>query len=1051
MASTDLQHESARADDTAFSAPTCQRDAVVDPGDTVACVPGRQPHPRSWTPLQVPDQPSTTALAERHLRRAVQRIRLQISAAEHEYVVVHSGTPPSAERVDALLTAVDELVPWGARTRQLRSTNLPDICLGDDGTNPILTRTWQQLVREGAHAVTVGPQRATADRNEPQPRSDSAFVIRVDAIAQLPVSAKKAFQRPAWWAAVLVVTAFAVAQIVRIVAAPTTIRGRSALETRWLEAARSGSVDGISGPPLPGSSLWPALARPFLDAFGIAGLRWMSLILSVIAIATVSAASSRLFGRWAARTTSTILAIGLLASGVAIRTSPAPLAMAAMGVMLLGVALVEGRDRRSWILMSGLAATVAVIALYPLILFVLVVIGFFTLLRGRRGVRDSLTFGLVVAAGLLAWFLPTRVVSSHFVSSREFETDWNGVVSTSVVILAASVVAWFVILRPVTNMLVRTRVVVLCTSVVCIPIAKLLSRQNTDNVEFSMAMLLIAPALGGALAYRAARRRSGHDVTPAQRKLPEILTVDPSTGRIRNRMIVYANRQVRLAMVALILSTLWYLPWAALNIEWRNWWITVPFLFANTFLVCSSVLSARNNWSRAIPIPVDVARCHEPLVGVIVPTYGEPLHMVVNTVRSIFDQDWPADRLRVIVSDDAHDDRFRDVFVALAKDLPLDTLRYHRPPKRGDPRRRGESKSGNLNSALLLLDDCEYIETRDADDLVGSWNFLRATVSQMMDDPGLGFVQTIKETMTSVGDPFNNNEPFFYRGTMLARNSDGAVFPCGSGLVWRRTALRDIGEFPTWNLVEDLHSGVLALRAGWRGLYVPIVGANAQHSPEDVANMVKQRGTWALDTTRLLFFDRFRGLPRSARRHFIEQGVYYLLSIPLLVLLAVPAIGLLLDRFPLETDPTSYAIHFWAYALSIELLLLALAADQPAGSLWRSRIAWVGMAPVYALASIRALWYGPQRKPTYKVTRKTDEHQVYVKLMLPSWVILIATTIGVVMAVLRDDVLTELDLGSLYWGILSVVGLGAFLRLSWFGVDFNRRRGLRRTGRRSQK
>ena len=999
----------------------------------------------SWSSLQVADHPPTT---ERRLRREVQRIFLQIGAAEQEYVVLHSGTPPSNERVDALLTAVNKPVPWGAKTRQDETMSLPDICLGEDGSNPVLTRTWQQLVREGAHAVTVGPMHAAVDRDERQPSSDSAFVVRVDAIHQLPVSVRKAFERPAWWAAVLVVIVFAVTQIVRIVAAPATIQGRTALETRWLLAARGGSVDGISGPPLPGSTLWPALARPFLDAFGIAGLRWFSLILSVIAIATVSAASSRLFGRWAARSTSTILAFGLLLSGVAIRTSPAPLAMAAMGVALLGVALVEGHDRRSWILMSGLAATVAVIALYQTILFVLVVTGFFTLLRGRKGFRDTITFGLVVAAGLLAWFLPTRVVSSRFVSGWDFRTDWHGVVSTSVGILVASVVAWFVILRPIANPLVRARVLVLCTSALCIPIAKLLTRQNTDNVEISMALILVAPALGGALAYRAAHSRSGHDVTPAQRKLPEILTVDPSTGRIRNRLIVYSNRQVRLAMVALVLSTLWYLPWAALNIEWRNWWITVPFLLANAFLVCSSLLSARNNWSRAIPIPVDVARSHEPLIGVIVPTYGEPLHMVVNTVRSILDQDWPVDRLRVIVSDDAHDDRVRDEFVALAKDLPVNTLRYHRPPTRSDPLRRGESKSGNLNSALLLLDDCEYIETRDADDLVGSWNFLRATVSQMMDDPGLGFVQTIKETMTSVGDPFNNNEPFFYRGTMLARNSDGAVFPCGSGLVWRRTALRDIGEFPTWNLVEDLHSGVLALRAGWRGLYVPIVGANAQHSPEDVANMVKQRGTWALDTTRLLFFDRFRGLPRSARRHFIEQGVYYLLSIPLLVLLAVPAVGLLLDRFPLETDPTSYAIHFWAYALSIELLLLALAADQPAGSLWRSRIAWVGMAPVYAFASIRALWYGPQRKPVYKVTRKTDEHQVYVRLMLPTWMIVIATTVGVVVAVLRDNVLTELDLGSLYWGVLSLVGLGAFLRLSWFGVDFGRRRGRRRTLRR---
>ncbi|MEZ4532022.1 MAG: hypothetical protein R2855_13520 [Thermomicrobiales bacterium] len=38
--------------------------------------------------------------------------------------------------------------------------------------------------------------------------------------------------------------------------------------------------------------------------------------------------------------------------------------------------------------------------------------------------------------------------------------------------------------------------------------------------------------------------------------------------------------------------------------------------------------------------------------GVLVPTLGEPLSMVLRTVESIFAQDWPANRLVVIVSDD---------------------------------------------------------------------------------------------------------------------------------------------------------------------------------------------------------------------------------------------------------------------------------------------------------------------------------------------------------------------------------------------------------------
>lgn len=138
-----------------------------------------------------------------------------------------------------------------------------------------------------------------------------------------------------------------------------------------------------------------------------------------------------------------------------------------------------------------------------------------------------------------------------------------------------------------------------------------------------------------------------------------------------------------------------------------------------------------------------------------------------------------------------------------------------------------------------------YVETRDADDEMGTTRFLHEVVGQLEADEGLAYVQTIKETQVSAGDPFNNRESLFFRGQMLGRNAANSVFPCGSGVVWRRTALRSIGEFPVWNLVEDLQSGFEALKRGWRGMYLPIVGAVGQHSPEDVPNVYKQRGTWA--------------------------------------------------------------------------------------------------------------------------------------------------------------------------------------------------------------
>ena len=119
-------------------------------------------------------------------------------------------------------------------------------------------------------------------------------------------------------------------------------------------------------------------------------------------------------------------------------------------------------------------------------------------------------------------------------------------------------------------------------------------------------------------------------------------------------------------------------------------------------------------------------------------------------------------------------------------------------------------------------------------------------------------------------------------------------------------ALRDIGEFPTWNLVEDLQSGVEALRRGWDGMYLPIVGAVGQHSPEDVPNVYKQRGTWAIDTVRLIIWRGLRGMSLRQKAQFLELLFFYLSSFTVLVYVPTLCLALLgwapidseLDRVP---------------------------------------------------------------------------------------------------------------------------------------------------------
>jgi cellulose synthase (UDP-forming) len=492
-------------------------------------------------------------------------------------------------------------------------------------------------------------------------------------------------------------------------------------------------------------------------------------------------------------------------------------------------------------------------------------------------------------------------------------------------------------------------------------------------------------------------------------------------------------------------------PWVLTSLNTDVPWLAWPFAVVNVFSIVYLLLVVVNAWHREVPVRRPLPPGAEPMVGVIIPTCGEPVPMILRTVTSVLQQDWPEDRLFVVVSDDGHD-------AALEEALAGTPVHYHSPPHRFAPGRDGAAKAGNLNSALAVViaahPNIAYIETRDADDELGSASFLRETVGQLEVDDRLAFVQTIKEAQVSAGDPFNNRESMFYRSKMLARNAANAVFPCGSGLVWRRTALRDIGGFPTWNLVEDLQSGVEALRRGWKGLYLPIVGAVGQHAPEDVPNVYKQRGTWALDTVRLMVWGDLRGLNIRQRLHFVEMLFDYLNAFTVLVY--IPAIALaLLGWSPLTSGGLDYVSHLLPLVLATEVWLLVLnepyndrrtSQRHPVRSLWRVRIMWTGMAPVYMKAAVMALLGGPRRKPVYKVTRKEDDLRWHWQQTLPQSLTLLAVLMVIVYVVFERD-LPNLAVvaGALYWGGLNIVLLLGFVSRGWHGITWAGRAARRLT------
>jgi|GEM_PF-811848 len=505
------------------------------------------------------------------------------------------------------------------------------------------------------------------------------------------------------------------------------------------------------------------------------------------------------------------------------------------------------------------------------------------------------------------------------------------------------------------------------------------------------------------------------------------------------------NLRIRITGAIFIVIALFYIPWVLRALNKDVLWFSLPFLFATLYMTVLLAIAIYNNWNRSVPKLFKLPEGVEPVVAILIPTYGEPVEMVQKTIESILHQNWPNESMIIIVGDDAHNRKMQYMVENLQRNYSSARIVYHLPPSKSSPERIGKAKDGNLNSMLKFLSenypDVFYVETRDADDLVGNANFLRYTIGHLVSNPKAAYVQTIKEAVVSPGDPFGNLQPTFYRGLMLSKHATNSVFPCGSGLVWSKRPLDEIGGFPTWNLVEDLYSGYVAMQHGFKGSYLPIVGAIGQVAPEDIPNVYKQIGTWALDAVRMFVWKNpwvVKGLTFQQRMHFTELGLFYLSSFVQLILFITPSICLFSGRTPLRTgDPFIFVFVLLVYTVIIDSFVLFLGHDITLKDHWRTKQLCIGMIFVYMKAGLLAIFYGPYKKPIYKVTRKDRIVGFYFKEVLCHILLFFFLLISIIYNFqLHKSVIKDMDFGSVFWALFYMVLLSGVISKSWYGVRF---------------
>lgn len=442
------------------------------------------------------------------------------------------------------------------------------------------------------------------------------------------------------------------------------------------------------------------------------------------------------------------------------------------------------------------------------------------------------------------------------------------------------------------------------------------------------------------------------------------------------------------------------------------------FGFLGTFIVMVinyiNQIRPRNN---KVPPPLPAQL---PPVAVVVPTYGEPYDILEKTVISLKKLDYPPELLCIIVSDDGHRPEIRQM-------AEQHGIHYNYGARR-------DAKAGNLNSALAYIDQvfpqAELILTQDADEVVRS-SFLQKTVGYFT-DPAVAFVQTPKESITPKDDPFGTRDRMFYDVLQVGRNGYNAAFACGSGVIWRIDAIRAIGGFATWNVVEDLTTSYFLHSAGFRSDYhneILSVGL----APDDIPGLLKQRGTWAVDTWRLFLFHNpltMPGLSATQRLQYLELGLFYATAtffVPLLMF--VPLISLATG------DLVSITLSAFLPWLTISFLYYAVLAGGRGMFMLRMWQYWVGHWPTYTKAFWIAL-RSRRQKPKYVVTRKTRQNGFYGWLLWPQFLYLIVSVIFILRALFwMPEVDFAMRLANIIVLLFFVVMISQICRAAFYGVE----------------
>lgn len=321
-------------------------------------------------------------------------------------------------------------------------------------------------------------------------------------------------------------------------------------------------------------------------------------------------------------------------------------------------------------------------------------------------------------------------------------------------------------------------------------------------------------------------------------------------------------------------------------------------------------------------------------------------------------------------------------------------------------------KAGNLNFGLQQSSG-DYILVIDADQMAYP-TIIKDLIGYFSNSSKLAILST-RQSFYNVPENDFNHDSMFYEHMQTGKNIDNAAISCGSGVFYRRSALKVIGGFQIWNIVEDLYTSYVFHSFGYESLYINEIYTKGL-APQDLSTIYKQRGTWALDTLRLFFYKSpffFRGLTFRQRLHYTEIALAYIVSavtIPIFFLL--PIITLYFNHY-IVLNPEQY-LQYRLPSLALILIFYYILGNKT----FSTSQFWASLFPVYLKALILSLL---PIKTRYKVTDKlAGVGKRDTILILPHILFIVAASFAVFHRLSVDGGITIFLAINLIWIILMI-------------------------------